>query len=253
MLETFDFKLEFKAAAGSDKPPGYFEGIGSTPALDQSKDIIASGAFGESIAKKGVNGIKFLRQHNARDTAGKWLSIEQRGDVLFATGQLNLDPMHPVGPGLYAQMKAGEVDGLSVGFTTIERSWNEETNVRTILKADLWEISAVTFACNLQCGVSMIKGIGPEMRFSIDEGEGPAEIARKFMDHYELPRRQADACVDALKAIARSDPEFAALKAAFSGKPKPTEPTAPTVNQPAPEASKALADMLARLRDAAKP
>ena len=54
-------------------------------------------------------------------------------------------------------MRAGAIDGLSIGFRT-EKSRTESTSgIRSILQADLWEISIVTFPMLPQARVSQVK------------------------------------------------------------------------------------------------
>ena len=42
-------------------------------------------------------------------------------------------------------MRAGAVDGLSIGFRTVKGNIDPRTRVRRLLAVELWEISIVTF------------------------------------------------------------------------------------------------------------
>ena len=44
-----------------------------------------------------------------------------------------------------ALMRAGAVDGLSIGYRTVKAEANRATGGRLLLEVDLWEVSLVTF------------------------------------------------------------------------------------------------------------
>ena len=49
------------------------------------------------------------------------------------------------GRGVLALMLAGAIDGLSIGFRTVQGRRDKNTGRRLLQKIDLWEISVVTF------------------------------------------------------------------------------------------------------------
>ncbi len=57
-----------------------------------------------------------------------------------------------------ALMRAGAVDGLSIGFRTVKGRADAKTGVRRLLEVDLWEISVVTFPMLPAARVSAVKG-----------------------------------------------------------------------------------------------
>ncbi len=44
-----------------------------------------------------------------------------------------------------ALMRAGAIDGLSIGFRTVRGRTDAKSGVRQLMEVDLWEISVVTF------------------------------------------------------------------------------------------------------------
>ena len=208
MLNTLD--LKFAADQLDAKANGCFAGIASTSTVDLGQDVVAESAFADSISRRGLAGpqaVKMLWQHDANKPAGRWTVMQQRDDGLHVEGQINLKTV--IGQQAYEHVKAGEVGSLSVGFKTKRREYNEETGVRTILEADLWEVSLVTFPMNPQAVITAVKG------FAINDGDTIAVLAKKLAEIYEIPRRSADAALDALKAMMREDPDLRALKAAL--------------------------------------
>src|SRR5262249_28928133 len=69
------------------------------------------------------------------------LREDHRG--LFARGRLIPDVTY--GRELLSLLRAGAIDGLSIGFRTAKARIDPRTRIRRIYAVDLWEISIVTF------------------------------------------------------------------------------------------------------------
>jgi hypothetical protein len=54
-------------------------------------------------------------------------------------------------------MRAGALDGLSIGFRTVKGRTDPKSGVRRLDKIDLWEISIVTFPMLPEARVSAVK------------------------------------------------------------------------------------------------
>jgi HK97 family phage prohead protease len=132
--------LDFKRA----DVDGTFEGYASLfNHEDLGRDIVLPGAFRESLAARGPRGIKLLFQHDANQPIGVWTALEEDSRGLYAQGRL----MRDVAKSREVQslMRAGALDGLSIGFKTVKARRDRVTGVRRLEKIDLWEISIVTF------------------------------------------------------------------------------------------------------------
>lgn len=57
-------------------------------------------------------------------------------------------------------MRAGALDGLSIGFRTVKGRTDPTSGVRRLDKIDLWEISIVTFPMLPEARVSTVKRRG---------------------------------------------------------------------------------------------
>jgi phage head maturation protease len=58
---------------------------------------------------------------------------------------------------LLSLLKAGAVDGLSIGYRTVRGQIDPKTRVRKLYQVDLWEISIVTFPLLNGARVSAVK------------------------------------------------------------------------------------------------
>ena len=110
---------------------------------DQAGDIVMPGAFRASLKLRGTAGIRMLFQHNPAEPVGSWLNIAENDKGLHVRGRLNLKVQR--GRELAALPVEHGLDGLSIGFKTIEASRERASGARLLHRIDLWEISLVTF------------------------------------------------------------------------------------------------------------
>ena len=110
---------------------------------DLNEDVTAAGAFAASLARTNAAGVKMLYQHEGDAPVGVWDEIVEderglfvRGRVLAVTPQARL---------VAALVKAGAVDGLSIGFRTVKARPDETGRLRVLTEVELWEVSIVTF------------------------------------------------------------------------------------------------------------
>jgi len=167
--------VPFEVKAEDITEAGVFEGWGSLfdQEPDSYRDLIARGAFKETIEKGGRNktGIAMLWQHRT-DTVppGVWTSIQEDTKGLRVKGQLALDTQ--LGKEAHSLMLLGAKTGmwrfsLSIGYDSLEEEFNtpkgEERKIRTIKKAELWEISIVNFPAKLGATIDSVKSITDAM------------------------------------------------------------------------------------------
>jgi HK97 family phage prohead protease len=146
---------------------GYGSTFGGKP--DSYGDIIAHGAFAESIVKKGRGGmgISMLYQHSADKPLGVWDTIYEDSKGLKMEGRLAMKTQ--LGMESYELMKLGALKGLSIGFDIprtkdgkVDPSSYEidsKKNTRLLKKINLWEVSPVTFAANTRASITGVKGL----------------------------------------------------------------------------------------------
>jgi HK97 family phage prohead protease len=138
------------------EPDGTFAGYASLfDKEDLGHDLIAPGAFRDSLRQRGPSGIKLLFQHNPSEPIGVWLELREDARGLFARGRLMLDVARA--REVHALMRAGALDGLSIGFRAVKGRRDARTGIRRIEKVDLWEISIVTFPLLPEARIEHVK------------------------------------------------------------------------------------------------
>ncbi len=150
-------EFSFKADVVNDD--GTFTGYGSVfGTLDSYREIVAPGAFTESIAQIKASGepLPALWQHYSSEPIGGYSLLEEDDRGLKVSGWLLKDDVVRAREA-YALMKARVVRGLSIGYYVLEDSWNEKDRIRTLNKLELAEISIVTYPANPDAQIDAIK------------------------------------------------------------------------------------------------
>jgi HK97 family phage prohead protease len=144
--------LDFSVAERDGAFAGYASLFNSE---DLSHDVVAPGAFRETLAERGAAGIRMLFQHDAHQPIGVWTDVREDGRGLYVKGQLTLDVAKA--RETLSLMRAGALDGLSIGFKAKKFRRNPRSGVRRLESVDLWEISVVTFPMLPGARISHVK------------------------------------------------------------------------------------------------
>jgi len=137
-------------------PDGTFSGYASLfNTEDMGRDIVLPGAFRDSLRERGPAGIKLLYQHNPAEPIGIWESLKEDSRGLHVRGRLMLAVARA--REVLALMRAGALDGLSIGFRAVTGKRDAKTGIRHLAKIDLWEISIVTFPLLAEARVAHVK------------------------------------------------------------------------------------------------
>ena len=135
---------------------GSFEGYAALfGRVDLGRDLILPGAFAESLARRGAAGVRMLFQHDPAEPIGVWTEITEDARGLFVRGHLT--PVVARARVVLAMLRAGALDGLSIGFRTVEGRADPRTRVRRLSRIDLWEVSIVTFPMQPEARVEAVK------------------------------------------------------------------------------------------------
>lgn len=148
----YALELDVKAVTAE----GEFEGYASVFNIeDLGKDIVLPGAFAKSLARRPAAKVKMLRSHDSREPVGIWTDLQEDGKGLRAKGRLILETM--LGRETHILMKAGALDGLSIGYRSLKDRFDRSTGTRLLEEIDLPEISILAFPMNPRATVSRIK------------------------------------------------------------------------------------------------
>jgi HK97 family phage prohead protease len=110
---------------------------------DLNDDIVAKGAFQKSLAKTGANRVRMLHQHDAGGLIGAWDVVQEDNQGLYVAGRVF--DFTPQGKLVQSLIRAGVLDGLSIGFRTKKARRDQSGRLRVLTEVELWEVSLVTF------------------------------------------------------------------------------------------------------------
>lgn len=204
--------LEFKALGGERTFSCYGNVKGN---IDHALDRVVDGAYRDSIAAHKAAGTmpKFFWMHNPWDTpVGVWTAMEEDSKGLYLEGKFSNTPK---GNELYELYKDNALDSFSIGYRVNDEKWNNSLGCNDLIKVDIREISAVTFACNEESRLVEIKsklGEGKvltkaELRAlleSVPAGLSKRQIERITADY--KPSGEID--LDGLKSVLEKSPLF---------------------------------------------
>lgn len=120
--------------------------------IDAYGDTIAKGAYLNTLAKR-ERPVR-MRWNHYGDVIGKWTKLEEDDKGLYVEGELT--PGHSKAADVYASLKHGAIDGMSIGYRV--KSYEQYEDDRRLLKEiELIEISVVEEPADLNATVEEIK------------------------------------------------------------------------------------------------
>ncbi len=177
-----------------DDQPGTFEGYASVfGGVDSYGDTILPGAYKKTL-KKRERPIR-MRWNHWGPVIGKWLEIVEDEKGLRVKGELT--PGHSVAQDVYASLKHGAIDGMSIGYRPVQiRELGD--GKRELKEIDLVEISVVEEPADLSARVGDIKSV-------LDGMSSLKDIEAWLREAHRFDRDDVRALVHAIKAQARRE------------------------------------------------
>lgn len=105
-------------------------------APDQGDDVVAKGAFAESLALKPPPRVAMLHQHDPSAVVGVWDEVKEDAHGLVVRGRILPDT--PAGRLCAALVKTGVLAGLSIGFRTRRARSDPERKLRVLTRISPW-------------------------------------------------------------------------------------------------------------------
>lgn len=203
---------EFKVAGTSREFSCYSNTKGN---IDHAKDRTVNGAYVDSIVRHKEKGTmpKFFWMHNPWEPpVGTWLDMKEDDTGLFMQGKFANTPR---GLELYELYKEKGLDSFSIGYNVVEEEYNQRLGCNDLIKVDIIEVSAVTFACNEESRLVDIKyrlGEGQliskaDLRILLEQS--PMGLSKRQIEkitHDYNPKGEPD--LSGLKSIIESSPLF---------------------------------------------
>ncbi|WP_187143426.1 HK97 family phage prohead protease [Terriglobus albidus] len=181
-MEHRDFNLKIKSVDDA----GTFVGMASVYGnVDLGNDVVDAGAFSRTL----IPGKTFpvLWQHKTDEPIGSCKVIDSR-DGLQVIGSLLMSD--PTAQKAYKFMREGIIKGLSIGFDTLQATYDGD--IRHLTELRLWEVSIVTIPMNQAAMVTSVKGVSDADR---------AKHLKAISDHRKAIDRHQQGIQMHLKAL----------------------------------------------------
>ncbi len=190
--------LELKAIEEDGKFGGYGSIFGNK---DSHGEVVMPGAFSKSLAEHRRKGTrpKLFWQHDMGKPIGKWLDFAEDGKGLYMEGQLNMNVQQ--GREAHALLKAGDIDGLSIGYRVVTAENDDKAQVIRLKELQLMEVSIVSLGSNDRALIDEVK--------TWAEGETPTtrEFEKFLRDAGGFSKSNAVAMAIACAPHLRGEPE----------------------------------------------
>lgn len=167
--------------------------------VDAYGDSIVKGAYEETL-KNRERPIR-MRWNHFGPVVGKWIEMKEDSTGLFVRGELT--PGHSVAENVYASMKHGAVDGMSIGYRV--RDSEQKDGVTYLKEIELVEISVVEEPADLGAVIGDVK----HYRELIDQIETLKDAETFLREAGGFSRATATALVSRLKSrvLGEREPE----------------------------------------------
>lgn len=176
-------EIEVRESEDSMKMTGYAVkwGLASHKIGGRFTERFLQGAFSETLQKDDQ---RFFYAHDPTKVLGRTkngtLRLEE--DAIGLRFEVDL-PKTTLGKDTFESVKRGDVDGVSFGFRASEEDWDrrDKTNIiRTVKKASLLEVSAVTFPAYPDSEVST-RGHDPFAEYNKQDEQRKRLILQTFI------------------------------------------------------------------------
>jgi HK97 family phage prohead protease len=164
--------------------------------VDSYGDTIAPGAYSKTL--EGRERPIRMRWNHFGPVIGKWQILQEDERGLYVKGTLT--PGHSVADDVYASLKHGAVDGLSIGYRAVDAEKNEHGGL-DLKQIDLIEISVVEEPADLGAKIGNVK----EFAELIDSIESLKDAETCLRDACGFSRSTAKALVSQIKTLCLRD------------------------------------------------
>lgn len=183
-------ELKFNGAAFAFS--GYASVFGG---VDSYGDTIEQGAYKNTLENR-ERPIR-MRWNHYGEVIGKWMTIREDEKGLYVEGELT--PGHSKAQDVFASLKHGAIDGLSIGYRV--KAFNQIDNDRRLLKEiDLIEISVVEEPADLSARISEVKS-------ALEKAESLKEIENLLRDVGGFSRVDAKHLVSKINSLCQREVE----------------------------------------------
>lgn len=183
---------EIKFAGAAFAFSGYASVFGG---IDSYGDTIEQGAYKNTLEARD-RPIR-MRWNHFGDIIGKWTNIREDEKGLYVEGELT--PGHSKAQDVFASLKHGAIDGLSIGYR-VKQSEQLGGERRLLKEIDLVEISVVEEPADISAKIGEVKSL-------LDKAASIKEVENLLRDVGGFSRVDAKHLVSRINSLYQRDAE----------------------------------------------
>jgi len=187
-LTTSSLDLKFTDGMKFSGYASIFDGV------DSYGDTVIKGAYSETIRNR-ERPIR-MRWNHYGDVIGKWVNLAEDSKGLYVEGELT--PNHSKASDVYASLKHGAIDGMSIGYRV--KDFEQKGDIRLLKSIELVEISVVEEPADLGAKIGEVKSL-------IEQCTSLKEFEALLRDAGGFSRSDANMLVSSIKSFVHSDYE----------------------------------------------
>jgi len=153
-----------------DEDRRIIEGIATTPTPDRVGDVIVPEGMEFKLP------LPLLYQHNSSKPIGQVLAAHVDASGIKVTARLAPPGTTVWIDEAWALIKAGLVRGLSVGFRSLEETFDKTLNGFKFIRSELMELSAVTIPANAEATIISVKSADSALAAIGRKGRDPVRL-----------------------------------------------------------------------------
>ncbi len=180
-------KVYFKMQEQTVQEDGFFSGyLAVFNNIDSHGDVIRKGAFLKTIEEWNSKGKypAIFWNHDPDEPIGVFTLMREDEKGLYVEGRLLISDIVRA-KSTYALMKVKAIDGMSIGYITIQATHDPQTMIRELIELELVEGSIVAFPSNPNSLISSVKS-------KLQDGELPSlPEFEKFLRESGFSKAQA--------------------------------------------------------------
>ena len=171
-MDHLDLTLRFEAPSDAGEFSGYAV---IWDERNGHNEIVKRGAFRASLEQHRAAGTKpvMLWSHDQTDIIGVWTEVREDEKGLFVRGQLITTTMR--GREAHDLLKAGALNGLSIGFRRMKGGETRQAGTRILTGIDVREISLVGMPSAPSARITSVRSHGR----SVESAAAFVEACRK--------------------------------------------------------------------------
>ena len=170
MMGTINRAYSVLTIKSLDEDQRILEGIATTPAPDRVGDVVVT----EGIEFKLP--LPLLYQHNAGKPIGNVIEARVTSEGMWIKAKVAKVPDVPFIDEAWNLIKAGLVRGLSIGFRSLEETFDKSLNGFRFIRSELMELSAVTIPANAEATILSVKSADSVLAAIGRKGHDPVRL-----------------------------------------------------------------------------